>query len=416
MAVSPLAPCLLHSFQMASKLTQAAQYGPAVLALLLPAILVYSAIRTFQEVEQMRQVFLRDRGAAIAARLETIPELGREGLHALMEDEPGLTDVQILAANSADPSARALSAGDELFRTEFVTIGGRSVLRIVAPFHQGGQLRIVRIDLDAASADFLLVHARHNVAIATVSSVVLLLLTAFAVWSIRRQAEQDKKRLELTHLAHLGKLSAVLAHEIRNPLGTIKGFTQLAIEQADARSRTVLEPVLREALRLERLVNDLLLYGRPPQPVLSECSWQEFTADLALCSGCRIEISASPIRFRTDAQMLRQILNNLIRNSCEALVGRADGKVAVSAQVSGADVAICIDDNGPGIPDEQREKVFESFYTTKSFGTGLGLPIATSLTAALGGAFSLSARPSGGLRAEVRLPCAVLHEPVEVKS
>jgi len=401
---------------MTSKFSLAARYGPALLALLLPAILIYSSVRTFQELEQMRHVFLRNRSAAIAARLESMPGSGPERIEALLEDEPGLADLRILDRTTSDPSVRALWTGDELFRTEFLSVGGRSVFRVFAPFHEAGQLRIARIDLDSASADFLLIHARHNVAIASVSSVVLLLLTGFAVWSIRRHAQQEKKRLELTHLAHLGKLSAVLAHEIRNPLGTIKGFTQLAMEQADARSRPVLEPVLRETVRLERLVSDLLLYGRPPQAVVTDCAWEEISAELAGCAGCRIDIASSPVRFRTDPQMLRQVLTNLIRNSCEALSERQDGLVQVTLEVSHDDVVICVDDNGPGIPEEQREKVFESFYTTKSFGTGLGLPIAGSLSAALGGAFSLKPRPGGGLRAEVRLPGAALPQANEVNA
>jgi two-component system sensor histidine kinase HydH len=74
------------------------------------------------------------------------------------------------------------------------------------------------------------------------------------------------RQLELEHMAQLGEMSAVLAHEIRNPLGTIKGFAQLLAEQRGGTSTELVEPILSETGRLENLVRDLLLYGRPPAP------------------------------------------------------------------------------------------------------------------------------------------------------
>jgi two-component system sensor histidine kinase HydH len=229
--------------------------------MVLPAILVYSSVRTFRELDQMTSVFLRNRGAAIAARLETLRTTGPEELQAFVENEPGLLEVHVIS-QPGDPALADLWNGRQLFRTDEVSESGTRIFRSWIPFHGDGHLRIAQIDLDAASADFLLVHARHNVVIATVSSGVIVLLAAYALWSIRRAAAEEKRNLELAHLAHLGKMSAVLAHEIRTPLATIKGFSQLALEQSVGGIRSMLEPVIDETQRLERLVSDRIVAHR----------------------------------------------------------------------------------------------------------------------------------------------------------
>jgi two-component system sensor histidine kinase HydH len=373
------------------------RYATALLAMLLPFILVYSSLRTFRELDRMKSVFLRNRSAAIAARLETLQGTNPDKLQEFAENEPGLLDLRIIS-QPGDPGLADLWNGRQLFRTDEVSEHGKRIFRSCIPFHSGGQLRIAQIDLDAASADFLLLHARHNILIATVSSGVIVLLAGYALWLIRRAAAEEKKHLELAHLAHLGEMSAVLAHEIRTPLATIKGFTQLALEQAAGAVRPMLEPVLDETQRLERLVSDLLLYGRPPAPSVRESSWDEIAAPLAAL-GTVVSIEPASVRFSTDPDLLRHVLGNLIKNAVEA--GAAC--VNATARMDGDALVITVEDNGPGIPADSLDKVFESFFTTKAFGTGLGLSIAKSLTAALGGTLALSARDSRGISAEVRL-------------
>jgi signal transduction histidine kinase len=391
----------------------APRYVPALLAMLLPVILVYSSVRTFYELDQMKSVFLRNRSAAIAARLETLKGTSDEDFRGFSENESGLIRIRVVS-QPGDPILADLWNGRELFRTQDVHENSTRIFRCYIPFHGDGQLRIAQIDLDAAAADFLLVHARHNVLIAMVSSGVIVLLAAYALWSLGRAAAEEKRHLELTHLAHLGKMSAVLAHEIRTPLATIKGFTQLALEQSSGSVRTMLEPVIDETQRLERLVSDLLLYGRPPAPALRDCSWDEIASGLA-SSGAFVNVQPAKLHFRTDPDLLRHVLGNLVRNSVEAAIAGSEAIVNIAASLAHDEVVIAVEDNGPGIPEDTMERVFESFYTTKSFGTGLGLPIARSLTAALGGKLVLRPRDGGGTRAEVRLPAAGAHHVAEVR-
>jgi two-component system C4-dicarboxylate transport sensor histidine kinase DctB len=102
--------------------------------------------------------------------------------------------------------------------------------------------------------------------------------------------------------------------------------------------------------------------------------------------------------------MLKQILQNLVRNALDAIADRPDGRVTVAVQSEAGTVVVTIDDNGPGIAIAQREKVFEAFFTTRSFGSGLGLPTARKLASALGAELRLSESDSGGARAVLKMP------------
>ena len=288
---------------MGSRLDAVSRYVWAPPVLALPGVPLLASILTFRELGEMRAVYLRNRAATIAGRLENLP---LSDLDALYAEEPALNDLEVFERGAGTPGNAAIEAlwsGRELFRTELVTLGGRRVFRAWAPFHSEGLMRVARIDLEASAADFLLRHARRNLAIAGLAGLVLVLLSLYAVWTARRAAA-------LQHLAQPGKLSAVLAPEIRNPLGTIEGFAQRAGEKAGSGVRALLEPVLEEVARLERLVNDLPLYGRPVGP-----------------AACRL---------------LRRALLNLVRNAVEAAAESPDAAVRVAMTAHGAGLGLSI--------------------------------------------------------------------------
>ena len=382
-----------------------ARYLLAGLMVMLAVVLVLSSIRTFGELDRMRSVYLRSRAAQIATNLESLSSAGlpRDALDRLSEEEPALVDLQLFDPGEAGPDGTivaSIASGQELFRT----VESAGVFRVYVPFHSAGILRVARIDLARSAADFLLEHARHNVAIAGASGAVLVLLSLYLAWSGRRAARLERQRLELEHMAHLGKMSAVLAHEIRNPLGTIKGFVQLAGERAQTGVKALLDPVLEEVLRLEKLVNDLLAYGRPRQPELRPVSWRNVSEKIA--AHALAAIGARPVRFaaagddfsfRSDPDLLEQVLLNLVRNSIDA-VAESGGEVWLKASDAGV-VCIEVEDNGPGLPAPVRERLFEPFQTTKASGTGLGLSIARKLTESLGGRLELTDVQPHGLRA-----------------
>jgi two-component system sensor histidine kinase HydH len=257
---------------------------------------------------------------------------------------------------------------------------------------------VARIDLDARAADFLTADARHNVAVSLVGGMVLVGLTLTALWAMRRTAQLEQQRMKMQHLAHLGELAAVLAHEIRNPLGTVKGFLQRAGERAPAQTRALLEPALEETGRLERLVNDLLVYGREPVVRRAKVQWGEIAARLK-CDA-RVVVEESELGLETDAALLVQALLNLVRNGLEA---SGEGEVRVEARREAGGVWISVLDRGPGVAEEARGRMFEAFYTTKSLGTGLGLAITKKLVEALGGRVEIRGREGGGTEARMVL-------------
>jgi len=362
----------------------------------------------------MRSIYLRDRAANVAARLELMPpeQLRRGDFEELLESEPALLGIEVFPpaeSDASEPALEAIRSGRELYHTEEIRAGGDAAFRAYIPFHSSGEVYISRIDLAASAPDFILVHARHTTLIAIVSGGVLLLVSFFAMWSMRRASLLERQQLETERLAELGTLSAVLAHEIRNPLGAIKGFAQLAREDADAGRAKPLDAIIRESRRLENLVDSLLLYGRPVKPAVGPADWQPLADELEAYA--RGLIGARPIhftsesqvrRFSTDSNMLKQTLLNLIRNSVEAIPAGAAGNIKLWAKAGrGGAVSIAVEDDGPGIPEEVRSRLFSPFTTSKASGTGLGLSISKKLVEAMGGRLRLLPVEPHGTRAEL---------------
>jgi two-component system sensor histidine kinase HydH len=383
--------------------------------LVLPGLLIYSAIQTYRALENQKVVYLRSRMAAVASQLETLPAgIPAAGVLNSLEEEPGLLDVTILEPPqdaARDPLA-SLWLGRELFRTESVQAHGQAVFRAFVPFHGPHGLRLARIDLAASAADFLVEHARHHLWIVVAGCAVFLALSLLTAWSLRRLVQAERRQLELEHLAHIGEMSAVLAHEIRNPLGTIKGFAQLLEEKLPRQYDNLLNPILSQTVRLEGLVNDLLLYGRPAQPSPGVAGSREVAEKLhahieQIHGPLRYESRIADVTFETDVNLLEQALLNLLKNAVEALHGRAEGVVRLEVDQSRDEVIWRVLDDGPGMSPEARRRLFEPFYTSKAYGTGLGLSITRKLVDALGGKFSIGDRTNGGTVTEIRLPLRV---------
>ncbi len=381
-----------------------------------PALLIVHGVLAGREIQEMRLVFLRDRAASVAARLETLPAAALHGgqFEELFDADPALLGIHIFLSGQpehGDPVPDAIRAGRELYRTEEIRSNGKDVFRAYIPFHAAGQIHIARLDLSPAAADFVLVHARHNLEIAVGSGAVLLVLSLTAIWSLRRAARLERRKMETQRLAEIGGLATVLAHEIRNPLGAVKGFAQLAAESADAGQRQPLTAIVRECERLENLVNALLMYGRPVAPAIRRIEWQPLESDLAAFA--RQAIGGRPIEFQsesgidtlaTDPGLLKQALLNLVRNSVESIPEGQAGHVRMRAMASaGNGVTISVEDDGAGLPDIVRAKLFSPFVTTKASGSGLGLPISKKIAEALGGTLNLRAVAPHGTRAELCL-------------
>lgn len=230
---------------------------------------------------------------------------------------------------------------------------------------------------------------------------VVTLLWFTGILSERVLSRQFRLREEMerrTRLALIGQMTAVLAHEIRNALGGLKGYAQWVdekLDQADPR-KAALSFVLEGVMRIEALVQDLLLYSRE-ESYRIECLDPVELIEQAIASttsGWKGEVhleteTKSPVL--ADREKLLRVLSNGLRNALEAMEEEA-GRIEISVRAKGSRVFIRIEDAGPGIPEGDLVRVFTPFFTTKPQGTGLGLAYSKKVMEEMGGRISLTNR------------------------
>ena len=229
-----------------------------------------------------------------------------------------------------------------------------------------------------------------------------------AVKNIRDQLRKAEQ------LAALGALAAGIAHEVRNPLGSLRGLTELISDNLspDDHKRLYTENMLKEIDRLNHLVEDILNLAQNPMSnveptnisqVLSQC------ISLARYNFPEKDIEVKEVHqpglplIPADQERLTQVFLNLLLNAFEASSG--GGRIEVRSQESGVKtIIITISDSGPGITLEDLPRIFDPFYTTKEKGTGLGLSIAQNIITAYGGTIEAESAPGQGATFKVVLP------------
>jgi signal transduction histidine kinase len=230
-----------------------------------------------------------------------------------------------------------------------------------------------------------------------------------------------EQRKERDRLAALGQMAAGLAHEIRNPLGAIKGAVQVVepeMRGADPTTREFLGVIVEEVDRLNRVVTQFLSYSRPFSGEMSPVQLADVVAAamrlLDEDSRGRVTVTTTVPnlpRIRGDAEALRQVLLNLLRNAFDAVAGQQPpGRVWITLGVrrhglgSGDAVTLTVRDNGPGFAPSALGNLFVPFHTTKDGGTGLGLPISQRIVENHRGLIEASSPEGGGAQFTVVLP------------
>jgi len=225
--------------------------------------------------------------------------------------------------------------------------------------------------------------------------------------------ENQELLVKTERLSAIGKLAAQMAHEIRNPLVSIGGFSkkisQLSNEDEDIKDFAQI--INEESVRLERIIDDILSYSRIANPNLAKTNIRELvgrTIDLindefeehGIEIIKKLELELFPIDI--DADQIRQVLLNLFRNSQNAMEN--GGELTVELEKEGSFIMIKVSDTGGGIPESNQGKIFEPFFTTKSSGTGLGLSISSQIIEAHNGMIWYNNNDEGGVTFNIKLP------------
>jgi signal transduction histidine kinase len=232
---------------------------------------------------------------------------------------------------------------------------------------------------------------------------------------VRFQREMSQKE----RLTSLGRLSTVIAHEVRNPLMIIKASLH-TLRQPDldlAAMREAVADIDEEVARLNRIVNEVLDFARPIRfelaPVdLNTLCRESAAAAQASGAGPAVTLDLDPavVTMTTDPERLRIALVNMLVNARHAVNGSA-GDVTLQTRLAGDRVRIAIADRGVGIEPGDVGHIFDPYFTTKRAGTGLGLPIAKNIVEGLGGTISVSSVPGRGTEIRIELPLAAGADP-----
>ena len=209
-------------------------------------------------------------------------------------------------------------------------------------------------------------------------------------------------------------MAAVLAHEIRNPLGSIRGTAEILRDDykpGDPKYEFI-EIQIKETERLNRVVEGFLHMARPQPVDMKQCPVEEeLESIVALVSNdakmrqinLALQPSPVPVIIRADGEKLRQVFLNIIINALQATP--PGGSVIISTKVYQTELCeICFRDNGPGIDAETLRRIFEPFFTTKPDGTGLGLAITRKIIESHGGTMLVESEVGHGTTVTLRLP------------
>lgn len=285
-----------------------------------------------------------------------------------------------------------------------------------------GELGILHIGINRGELEKRIAVLRHDLVLRTsvlAGLTALVMVVAYLLlnrlWRRGRALEEQARESE--RLAYVGTLAAGLAHEIRNPLNSLRLNMQLLEEDLPSPAESagaadtgrLVSMARREIGRLERLVTDFLTYARPRNlelqsmpaaRLLARC--RELIGAEALARGVRLEVT-EPVEadeVAVDEEQFTQLLLNLVRNSLAAEAGR----VALSARRRGADrVVISVTDDGHGVEAEDLPRIFDLFYSKAPDGTGLGLAVVRRIAHDHGAEIEVDSEPGEGTTVRVTL-------------
>jgi signal transduction histidine kinase len=233
------------------------------------------------------------------------------------------------------------------------------------------------------------------------------------------QRSAENRLVQAAKLAAVGEMAAGIAHELNNPLTSVTGFAELALEAIPQESETYqdLEMVMREARRARDVVRRLLDFARQSESTRARSSMNEVIQDIVALTRHLIHTTGVELELDlqdnlpwvlVDSNQMKQVLLNLVHNALQAMPAGGEMKiVSRSAARNGRDwILVSVKDTGIGIPTADQSRIFEPFYTTRgnSGGTGLGLSVTYGIITDHGGQIEVESQPGMGAKFTVWLP------------
>ncbi len=394
--------------------------------------LAVSAGYTYSTFMRLRTHYLQNRGQEIAVSVDTLARgPGRrnnpEFWQSLIDESyQGYTE-SVAFFGLIDQEGRLLAAKGEVpsSASGYATIAGKGIYIVELPIatprmthfgsaHPEGGWRL-RVGVYTSAADSIRRQALIELAV-TLAAILMLLVLGFSqLRMLRHFLELKTREGSERHLRALGTMAAALAHEIRNPLGAMKGLTQLVQEDlpGDHPAQASIRTVIGEAERLERLVSDLLDFARPRPAKAASFDLLKLVSEVTAmlrpkieATGIRLKLPADevPLMVQSDEDGVRQILLNTMLNASE--VTPPGGVIEIRTRLArkAREFVVEIDDSGQGLGVADPEELFQPFVTSKTRGTGLGLAISRQLAEGMGGNLTLENLARGGARCTLRIP------------
>lgn len=363
-------------------------------------------------LESVRQFVREQRELPDAERLDSLLALRQEsGLRYL-----GLRDTEgVLVAEAGAPRGTDVPLTEDDWRGPLTLeeIGDRLRLHAAtvpaggSPGSRGrGRPPVMTMEFEPLVVQRLVAEATRTVLLSGLVAGTLV-FAALVLWQLSVRQEQYERKIEhQRRLSALGEMSAVLAHEIRNPLASLKGHAQLLAERLapEGAERAKAELVVSEARRLEALTTDLLDFARSGPIARADVDPLQLLRASADEAGGGIVVrgASAPLNWSLDEQRVRQALGNVLRNARQVSPEGRDAEA--EARIDCGELVFTVRDFGPGLTPGDEERVFAPFYTTRTNGTGLGLAVARRIAEMHGGTIQARNHPEGGAEFTMRLP------------
>lgn len=337
-------------------------------------------------------------------------------------------NVNFQSALSDEPTSKIIQKGNFIKillglekKIKLVTFAPLKVVK-ASPDQEVPTIGVIEIIQDL-SDDYASI-IRFQILILSTSSIVMLILFLVLIFVVKKGEsiieKRTKERLKLEErlnraekLSSIGEMTAGISHEIRNPLGIIKSSADLLKKKMSKLdpSNSIPDIIIEESNRLNNIITDFLNFARPKELNLTTChinniidknlsflALQTKKNNLVIEKICEENVP----QMTADSDMLYQAFLNIFINAMQAMP--KGGNIFVQIKYKNNRIKVIVEDEGEGIADDVKKKIWDPFFTTKEQGTGLGLGIVKNIIEAHGGTIKLNNRSDGGAKATVGLP------------